>query len=426
MSTGNLIPPLLTDYQKALDWVSGGVILVILSIILALSLNTILRGLNENITKVRMLATDADREREQLRLRSQDLQRRLAQLRAAAEIEHTISAVLETKELMQKVVDLLSERFGLYHVGVFLLGETASSLSKMDGEGKYDNAAGVGDLAQAGAEVILRAGTGNIVPKGYTLILSGTTNAWWAMVNRKPRMIETTGKKDPYTATYLPLAHTELALPLISQERVTGILMIHSTQSNAFEEDDISLFQSAADSLAIALENAALFKQNQDDLEEIRALQKQYLSRSWAETQQVHGNLSYTYEASPDQGAQTTAPGSSFSAFNTPISVRNLTIGHFELESDKNAWSVEDRTFIESVITEAALALENTRLLDETQRRANHDRLVAEVTRAVQSSTDIEGMLSSAIRELGRKLQASEAIIRLNTVAEKDDQEVTS
>lgn len=427
MSTGSLVPPLLTNYQKAMDWVSGGVILVLLSTILASSINTILRSLNDNINKVRILAVEADSEREQLRRRSQEMQRRLAQLRAAAEIEHTISAVLDPKELMQKVVDLLSDRFGLYHVGVFLLGEKVlPAKSPVGDDDNNQNQAITDALAQASAEVVLSAGSGNAVPKGYTLTLSGASNAWWTMVNRKPRVIETTGKKDAFTATYLPLAHTELASPLISHERVIGVLIIHSTQSNAFEEDDISLFQSAADSLAIALENARLFKQNQDDLEEIRALQRQYLSRAWAETHQAHGNLSYTYEADQTEGEQLPARTPSFSAYSTPINIRNLTIGHFELESEKNVWSNEDRAFIESVITEAAMALENTRLLDETQRRANHDRLIAEVTRVVQSSSDIESILTSAIRELGHKLQASEALISLEKVSAKDEQEVTS
>jgi GAF domain-containing protein len=432
MSSGSLIPPILTDYREAIDWVSGGVVLVLLSTILLLSSNTILRGLNDSITNTRILAVDIDRDREQIRLRSKDLERRLSQLRAAAEIEHTISAILDPEDLMQKVVGLLGERFELYHVGIFLLSENALSLKQGGLDGELQRGMDTASYAKFGIEVVYRAGIGNIIPEGYKLSLTGSSNAGWVMVNHKPRAVQTGGKnKDEFTTTYLPLAHTELALPLLSHERVIGVLMTYSTQTNAFDAEDIALFQSVADSFAIALENTRLFKQNQDDLEEIRILQKQYLSNAWAETEKAHGHLSYTYEAgirqrvSPQQGEQDNAKKTNSITYRTPISLRDQIIGQFSLEAEKPGWSDEDRAFIESVITEAALALENARLLTETRQRANHDRLIADITRTVQASSDIETILSSAIRELGRNLRVSEAIISLNTVAEGDDKNQT-
>jgi GAF domain-containing protein len=422
MSSGYIIPPVVTDYRESMDWVSGGTVLLLLSTILTLSLDTILRGLNNSIGQVRILAIDTDRDREQLRLRSQELQRRLAQLRVAAEIEHTISAVLDPKDLMKKVVDLLGERFGLYHVGVFMLSENTVPGIQTGEDVESNRSTESAYYGQSGTEVVLQAGTGKIIPVGYRMNLTGATNAGWAIANRKPRAIETSPKRDALSSSYLPLAHTELALPLISQERVTGVLMIHSTQSDAFDADDIALFQSAADSLAIALENAQLFKQNQDDLEEIRTLQKQYLSRAWSETTEAQGNLSYTFEAEAVSQDQNEAADSNITSYSTPISLRDQTIGSFTMETDKPAWAREDRAFIESVITEAALALENARLLNETQQRANHDRLIADITRTVQASTDIETILSSAIRELGRKLRASEAVISLRVVSDDEKQ----
>jgi GAF domain-containing protein len=428
MSSGGLVPPVLTNFREPIDWVSGGFVLILLSTILTLSLNTILRGLNNSIAKERILAVDIDRDREQLRLRSQDLQRRLAQLRATADIEHTMSALLDPEDLMDKVIKLLTERFGLYHVGVLMLSDNNTSLGVMGRNGDPSIGFSTGSFAHTGIEVIYQTGTGNIVPSGHRLTLSESSTAGRVMINRKPRSAEVNSNNDAFTSAYLPLAHTELALPLLSQDHVIGVLMIHSTQSNAFDSDDIALFQSTADSLAVALENARLFKQNQDDLEEIRSLQKQYLRSAWIETEQLYGNLSYTYQAVPvnKNGAeiheQDSTPEPNISTFSIPISLRDQTIGQFTLEAKNPDFSNEDRAFIESVIMEAALALDNARLLTETQQRADHDRLVAEVNRAVQSSTDIETILSSAIRELGQKLRASEAMIAINTQAEDADQ----
>jgi GAF domain-containing protein len=431
------IPPVLPDNRVLLDWVSGGAVLVLLSSILALSLNTILRGLNDNITKGKLLVIDVDREREQIRLRNQDLQRRLAQLRVSAEIEHTISAVLAPKDLMQKVVDLLGDRFGLYHVGIFTLDQSSSSQVKSSQEIVFPNDAEPTAFTRTNYQLTLQAGTSKLIPDGYKLALSGSSNVVWVLANRKPRAVEVTTKTHELTNLYLPMARTELALPFLSQDRPIGIIMIHSTQTDAFDAEDVDLFQNSANSLAIALENSRIFKQNQDDLEKIRSLQKQYMRRAWADAERVRGKLSFTYEAvptnlsdreqqpDPESMVQNQLHEPVISTYSTPISLHDQPIGEIILEAEKTAWTSEDRSFIESVITEAALALENARLLDETQRRADHDRLVADITRQVQASTDIETILSSAVRELGRKLQASEAVITLNTVAVGEDQEPT-
>ena len=102
----------------------------------------------------------------------------------------------------------------------------------------------------------------------------------------------------------------------------------------------------------------------------------------------------------------------------TPIRLRDYEIGEIVLETDKPGWSSEDRDFIQEIVNEAALALDNARLLDETMRRSKHDSLIAEISRSVRASTDIETILGTAIRELGRNLGASEAVITLNTSPE--------
>jgi GAF domain-containing protein len=432
MSTGNLNPSIPTSYLELLDWISGGVVLILLGIILNFSLNTILRGLNDNITRTKILAVDADRDREQLRQRNQDLQRRLAQLRAAAEIEHTISAVLDPKELTQKVVNMLGERFGLYHVGVFLLRENELSTSRLRSEA--DNLGGdeIPYSSHPDTQCILQAGIEQIVPVGYRLTIPSSSNIGWVIQNRKPRAFDISSQKEAFTATYLPLARTELILPLLHREHIIGFLMIDSTQANAFDEEDIAMFQSTTDSLTTTLENARLFKQTQEDLEEIRALQRQYLNRTWTEVEEVFGNLSYNYQADDvktvdtNQLEQTASTSETISTYNTPINLRDQPIGQFILEADQKGWTNEDRSFIESVITEAALALENARLLDETQRRADRDRFIADISRTVRTSTDIETILSTAIRELGRNLEASEAIIHLNEMDEDPNQKTPS
>ena len=77
--------------------------------------------------------------------------------------------------------------------------------------------------------------------------------------------------------------------------------------------------------------------------------------------------------------------------------------------------SSEDREFIEQVTNQAALALENVRLLEETQRRANRERLVAEIVKKARATADVDTILRTTLGELGKSMQAVEGVIHLES-----------
>ena len=66
-------------------------------------------------------------------------------------------------------------------------------------------------------------------------------------------------KDKRYLATYKNI-RSELCVPLMARGKVIGVLNIQSTQSDAYTERDESLLTALANSAAIALENARLYK----------------------------------------------------------------------------------------------------------------------------------------------------------------------
>jgi GAF domain-containing protein len=92
--------------------------------------------------------------------------------------------------------------------------------------------------------------------------------------------------------------------------------------------------------------------------------------------------------------------------------LREQAIGFLSLEGGQE-WTTEERNLIEAVATQAALALENARLLEESQQLALRERLVAEITSKIWASPNIDLILQTAIKELGRALRADEATIEL-------------
>jgi GAF domain-containing protein len=260
---------------------------------------------------------------------------------------------------------------------------------------------------------VLRAGSGEVgqrmLDDGYRLPINDASVVGQAIVHRRFQTAaggRRTGDVEE-GSTYLPLAQTELALPLIGGERALGAIAIQSALPNAFDQDDVTILQGIADSLAAALENARLFQQVQENLEEIRTLNRQYTLQAWGQgTPEQQGRSTYDNEL-------VSAPGGQPATLNIPLMLRSQAIGSLTLESDQQTWAPEELAFIEAVTTQAVLALENARLLEETQQRAGHERIVAEIARSVRASTDVDTILRTSLTELSRALQATDGKIEL-------------
>jgi GAF domain-containing protein len=100
-----------------------------------------------------------------------------------------------------------------------------------------------------------------------------------------------------------------------------------------------------------------------------------------------------------------------------PIALRDQIIGQLHIEGNE-VFSPEEQNWLEAIATQTALALENARLLDESQSTAIREKFVTEITNKIWSSTTIDGILQTAIRELGQILDATEATIELNVEGE--------
>jgi hypothetical protein len=99
-----------------------------------------------------------------------------------------------------------------------------------------------------------------------------------------------------------------------------------------------------------------------------------------------------------------------------PITLRGQIIGAIGARrEERTGWSEEDVALAQTIINQLAQTIENLRLLDETQRRAARERLTADITTRVRASSEVDTILQTAIRELGRALRASDGLIRLGT-----------
>jgi GAF domain-containing protein len=381
-----LVPPYPFSSDDASGWINRGAVLVLLSVVVGLSLTAMLRGLQNNLSKATAVATELGNERERLNRSALEQERRSTEIRTAAEISRAISGVLTPQKLFRDAVTLIRERLDLYYVGVFIVDENNSY-------------------------AVLQAGTGEaglaMVASKHKLPLSDCSMVGWAVTHRQARIALDVGQEAVRFANpLLPKTRSELALPLIYKDRAIGALTIQSEKSEAFDQEDIIVLQGIADTLAIGFENARLFEETQRNLEEMRVSQRNYISRAWSET--TRENDEYEYTASPEG----LASDAEITTIDVPLLLRDQIIGKLHLEGQQD-WSPEERALVEAVATQAALAMENARLLEESRQVALRERLTAEITGKVWSSPNTEFILQTAIKELGRALRADEATIEL-------------
>ncbi|MBC8503749.1 MAG: GAF domain-containing protein, partial [Chloroflexi bacterium] len=171
------------------------------------------------------------------------LVRRTMQLETAAEVGRSAAQIRDLDTLLLKVTHLISERFGFYHVGVFLLDERKEFAVMREA----NSAGGQRMLAE---NHLLRIGKEGMV--GHVA------------ESRKPRIALDVGEDAVYfNNPHLGKTRSEIALPLIAGEELLGVLDVQCEEQAAFSQQDIATLQVLADQVALAIQNAFLFDKMQ-------------------------------------------------------------------------------------------------------------------------------------------------------------------
>jgi GAF domain-containing protein len=98
-----------------------------------------------------------------------------------------------------------------------------------------------------------------------------------------------------------------------------------------------------------------------------------------------------------------------------PLMLRDQVIGVIGLEQEdaNHSWSADEILVVETAANQASLSLENARLLEESQRRAERERLIGQITDKMQRASDLENLVQRAMEELQRALGASYAVVQM-------------
>ena len=171
---------------------------------------------------------------EQARL-MEEIHRRATQLRTASEIARDVTSILEIEALLQRVINLLRDRFGFSFVAAYLMDETGKRAVLREATGEAGAALKARNTSVAvGDDSIL----GQAAKTGETYLAHDTS---------------TDSRFHP--DDLLPDTQTELVLPLKTGDRVIGLLDVQHSRAHTFTEDDVAVLQILTDQLGVAVQN---------------------------------------------------------------------------------------------------------------------------------------------------------------------------
>ncbi|MFO7585394.1 MAG: response regulator, partial [Anaerolineales bacterium] len=174
------------------------------------------------------------------------LQRRATELGLINDISQKIAAVLELQNVFDLTAKLINQQFNYHHVAVFVLDIEQKRLVMKAKSGEFNH------IFKPGHSVVLGEGVVGWVGKHGEKILANNVEEEARYNNYYPEMLTT---------------RSELSLPIKIGARVVGVLDVQSPQPNAFSAGDLTVLETLADQVAIAMENARLYKTIQDELE---------------------------------------------------------------------------------------------------------------------------------------------------------------
>ena len=174
-----------------------------------------------------------------------DLHHRAEQISSVFEVSHALASLLDMDELLNEVVRLIQKRFGFPFVHVFSVHPGRRRVIYQAGSGERSEA-----MRHSGLSYPLDMPEG-LIP--------------WVARTGETRLANDVTLDPLYVPSDLPPYDTraELTVPLKAGQEVMGILDIQSDQVNAFDENDRSLFEALAVTIASAMRNATVYRSEQ-------------------------------------------------------------------------------------------------------------------------------------------------------------------
>jgi len=382
-----------------IDWVSCTIDFSIISIILIIAINQFKNEFAHVIQDMqntfKTLATERTQLEERIRERTNELEARAIQLRSSASVSRTIAEIQDISELMESTTKLVSDQFGYYHAGLYLLDERKKTA-----------------FLQAASSAIGK----QIIGQGFRIEPDRLNLISLVVEHNRPYITSDVDDVNFVRDTNFPLTRSRMILPLTVRNDVIGVLDMHSDQAQSFNTQDAEVLQTLADLVAISIDNVRLINETKNLVHQLEANTAVQTRETWTKFTSRH-KPAYQYTPAGVRPLFVNNKQDNLDGLHVPLMLHGQNIGNIILKRKGNttAWSERERTLVEKVANQVALALENSRLVDETQKNALRDQVITNISARVRETLDVESVLRTATTELRRVFDLKEAEISIGS-----------
>jgi len=329
---------------------------------------------------------------------SKKAEKRANQLQAVTSISRAISTIRNVDELLPSITKIISDRFGFYHVGIFLV----------DRRGEY------AELRAANS-----SGGQRMLARNHRLRVGEEGIIGYVTKYGRPRIALDVGDDAVFfNNPDLPDTRSEMGLPLIISGDIIGALDVQSELSQAFTPDDIATLNALANQVATAIQNAELYTQAENATREIERAYRSFVQQEWSQVATTMKSSGYSFSnagvrpiVETDKAYRNNEDGT----YVIPVTLRGEPIGEIGMRSaeSQGQWSENEIAILRAAADRVALALENARLFQDAQQRAATERAISEMSSKIGASVDVDAILQSTVQELSQLVGSSEIIIQL-------------
>lgn len=342
--------------------------------------------------------------------RTKDIERRSNYIEAAAEVGRSATSIYRLDELLPRVVDQVTAKFGFYQAGIFII----------DDQKEY--AVMRAASSEGGKRMLARDHKLKVGEQGIVGFVTSTGQARIALDVGEDAV--------HFNTPELPQTRSEMALPLYYGGRLIGALDVQSTESNAFSQQDISALNVLADQISMAINNALLFEELQTSLEAERRAYSQSNREAWKSYFQHTGSYRYKFANEKILQPEGAWPEDMLHALETqeivkssagqptlsiPIISSEKAIGVIKVakEAGQIPWSEDETELIQTLADRVSQAVDSARLFLATQQQAAQEQMTSEISTKFRQTLDIDSVLKTAVQELGTAFNAREVVIRM-------------
>ena len=369
-----------------------------------------------------------------------DVRRRAEQLSLVAEVSRSVTSTLDLRQLMNDTAQLIHDQFGFPFVHLFTVHPNRRLIEYVAGSGKRSKAL-----------------------EGYSIPLDDSQGIIPRVAREGQTLLANDVSKDVrYRSSPLPPKNTrsELCVPLLFNEKVIGVLDIQSNRLNVFTEDDRTMFETVAGTIAASIRNADLYRSEQwrrqvsDSLREVAGLLSSNadadevldsilteierslpvdVSAIWllndgdlalaavhggdpqaieqARLTHVEGSIALTsamYSESPVlrkptdplwPSGQAAGFESNYSSLAAPLHIGDQPVGVISLaHHTPGRYGHEAQAMVTTFASYAAVAIENARLYEAAQEQAYASAALLQVAQAVVSLNELDEILGTIVR----------------------------